>query len=170
MGNRLALNAGREHCLSFLDRGLGMFLFRLEGVNTNSFETDRLASAVVGIAATVAEIINKKVKTASDNPAILMTEQEPMTRPTEYPNRYTTIPPNGRRCEFTGLKHAKLYHILSPGGIARRKVRVANLRTPGATRGQTLFHVGDMLRFLDELADANGRSEGESVLGADPVR
>jgi len=57
------------------------------------------------------------------------------------------------------LGHAKLYHILSAGGIVRRKVRVANLRTPGAARGQTLFHVGDMLRFLDELAESNGWSD-----------
>lgn len=79
--------------------------------------------------------------------------EEPEARATEeYPNRYVTIPPNGRRCEWTGLGHAKLYHILSPTGIARPKVRVANLRTPGTKRGQTLFHVGDMLRFLDELA------------------
>ena len=69
-----------------------------------------------------------------------------------YPNRYTPIPPNGKRCEFTGMKHAKLYDMLSVGGIARNKVRVANLRSPGTNRGQTLFHVGDMLRFLDELA------------------
>jgi hypothetical protein len=70
----------------------------------------------------------------------------------EYPNRYAPIPPNGKRCEFTGLKHSKLYHILCAGGPVRRKVRVANLRSPGANRGQTLFHVGDMLRYLDELA------------------
>jgi len=136
----------------------------MEGVITNSFETERLASAVVGIAATMAEIINKKVKAASDNPTTVMIEQEQMARHVDYPNRYTTVPPNGRRCEFTGLKHAKLYHILGPGGIACRKVRVANLRTPGAARGQTLFHVGDMLRFLDELADSNrNRPIGDSV-------
>lgn len=70
----------------------------------------------------------------------------------DYPNRYAKIPPNGRRCEWTGLGHAKLYQILGTAGMARSKVRVANLRTPGAARGQTLFHVGDMLRFLDELA------------------
>jgi hypothetical protein len=141
-----------------------MLQVKLEGVNTNSSETERLADAVVGIAATMAEIINKKVKAASDNPATVTIEQEPVTRPAEYPNRYATIPPNGRRCEFTGLKHAKLYHILGPGGIACRKVRVANLRTPGAARGQTLFHVGDMLRFLDELADSNrNRPIGDSV-------
>lgn len=70
----------------------------------------------------------------------------------EYPNRYVTIPPNGRRCEVTGLGHAKLYQILGPNGVARPHVRVANLRTPGAARGQTLFHMGDMLRFLDGLA------------------
>ena len=45
-----------------------------------------------------------------------------------------------------------MHQILGPNGIARGKVRVANLRLPGAAHGQTLFHVGDMLRFLDELA------------------
>lgn len=141
-----------------------------EGVNTNSFETNRLASAMVDITATMAEIINKKVKAASDTPAAVTIEPEPMTRPAEYPNRYATIPPNGRRGEFTGLGHAKLYQVLGVDGIVRRQVRVANLRTPGRTRGQTLFHVGDMLRFLDELAAPNGRSESESASGADRVR
>lgn len=90
------------------------------------------------------------------NPATtVMIEQEPMAGPAEYPNRYATIPPNGRRCEFTGLGHAKLYQVLGADGMARRKVRVANLRMPGTTRGQTLFHVGDMLRWLDELAQKN---------------
>jgi hypothetical protein len=67
-----------------------------------------------------------------------------------YPNRYTAVPPNGEICVFTGLKHAKCYQLLN--GIAKGKVRVVNLREPGAARGKTLFHVGDMLRFLDELA------------------
>ena len=40
----------------------------------------------------------------------------------------------------------------SAGGPVRKKVRVANLRTPGTTRGHTLFNVGDMLRYLDEVA------------------
>ena len=70
----------------------------------------------------------------------------------DYPNCYRVIPPNGRRCDFTGLGHAKLYQVLGPNGMARPHVRVVNLRTPGAARGQTLFHVGDMLRFLDGLA------------------
>jgi hypothetical protein len=79
-------------------------------------------------------------------------EEEAATKVADYPNRYVPIPPNGRRCEWTGLGHAKLYHILGATGMARRRVRVANLRAPGTKRGQTLFHVGDMLRFLDELA------------------
>lgn len=79
-------------------------------------------------------------------------EVEEARKVSDYPNRYVPIPPNGRRCEWTGLGHAKLYHILSVTGMARRKVRVANLRAPGTKRGQTLFHVGDMLRFLDEVS------------------
>ena len=80
-----------------------------------------------------------------------------------YPNRYSPIPPNGKRCEFTGLKHAKLYHILSASGPVRRKVRVANLRSPGTSRGQTLFHVGDMLRYLDELAQQRVGSDEQGA-------
>jgi hypothetical protein len=67
-------------------------------------------------------------------------------------DRWSPIPPNGQRCQFTGLKHAKLYHLLASDGVVRKRVRVVNLRTPGAKRGQTLFHVGDMLQFLDGLS------------------
>src|SRR6516165_4855949 len=73
--------------------------------------------------------------------------------------RWSPIPPNGQSCQFTGLKHAKLYHLLGYGGLARKHVRVVNLRTPGANRGQTLFHVGDMLQFLDALS----RKQGSTV-------
>jgi hypothetical protein len=38
-------------------------------------------------------------------------------------------------------------------GIAKGKVRVVHLLQPGPTRGKTLFHVGDMLKFLDGLAE-----------------
>jgi hypothetical protein len=72
----------------------------------------------------------------------------------KYPNRYTSIPTNGDICPVTGLKHAKLYSMLSKGGDAYGKVRVASLREPGKQRGKTVFHVGDMLRFLDEKAKA----------------
>ncbi len=72
-------------------------------------------------------------------------------------DRWSPIPPNGRSCQFTGLKHAKLYQLLSAGGDVRKRVRVVNLRTPGAKRGQTLFHVGDMLQYLDELAREQGQ-------------
>ena len=91
-------------------------------------------------------------KPAGGKACTLVIEEAEQNRQAEYPNCYTLIPPNGRRCDHTGLGHAKLYQILGQNGVARGHVRVANLRTPGATRGQTLFHVGDMLRFLDRLA------------------
>ena len=121
-------------------------------MNEDSSEMKRLADAVASVAATMAKMFNEKLKAATSSGGAVIPDEEPMAKPVEYPNRYTPIPPNGKRCEFTGMKHAKLYHILNVGGIARNKVRVANLRSPGANRGQTLFHVGDMLRFLDELA------------------
>ncbi len=76
-----------------------------------------------------------------------------------YPNRYTAIPVNGEVCAVTGLKHAKLYTLLSRGGAAFGKVRVANLRESGTKRGKTLFHVGDMLRYLDAKATENMMQE-----------
>jgi hypothetical protein len=81
--------------------------------------------------------------------------EEPSAPASAHMDSWSPIVPNGQRCQFTGLKHAKLYQVLGPNGIARQHVRVVNLRTPGATRGQTLFHVGDMLRFLDRLAQAS---------------
>ena len=74
----------------------------------------------------------------------------------EYPNCYAPIPPNGKVCPHTGLRHTHLYTMLAAGGTARPHVRVVNLREPGAKKGKTLFHVGDFLRHLDRLAAQQG--------------
>lgn len=90
---------------------------------------------------------------------LLIDVPEPASKPAEteiYPNRYTAIPPNGRICHHTGLKHAQLYKLLAQNGAARPYVKVANLKVPGASKGKTIFHVGDMLRFLDGLARHQG--------------
>ena len=68
-------------------------------------------------------------------------------------DRFIPIPPNGRVCPISGLKHAALYRLLVHGP-ARRHVRVANLRQPGQVRAQTLFHVGDLIAYLSQLAAA----------------
>ena len=73
-----------------------------------------------------------------------------------YPNSYAPIPANGQSCPHTGLKHAHLYKLLAEKGAAREFVRVVNLRDPKARHGKTLFHVGDILRFLDRLALEQG--------------
>ena len=76
-----------------------------------------------------------------------------------YPDMWTEIPPNGKICAYTGLKHAKLYSLLGKGGIGRPYVRIANLREPGAKQAKTIFHLGDMLRFLDNLAAEQGSGQ-----------
>ena len=89
---------------------------------------------------------------------------EGATSAAEYPNSYAPIPPSGQSCPHTGLKHAHLYKLLGSNGAARKFVRVVNLREPQARHGKTLFHVGDMLRFLDNLALEQGAgSERESL-------
>lgn len=71
-----------------------------------------------------------------------------------YPNAYVALPPNRPHvsCPHTGLRHAHLSKLLKPGGLAAGQVRVVHLREPGARHGKTLFHLGDMLRWLDHLA------------------
>jgi len=80
--------------------------------------------------------------------------EDPLGR--EYPNCYAAIPPNGKVCPHTGLRHTHLYTMLAVGGTARPHVRVVSLREPGARKGKTLFHVGDFLRHLDRLAAQQG--------------
>lgn len=82
----------------------------------------------------------------------------------KYPDRWEVVTPNGRRCPHTGQSHAGLYRLLGPRGLALRYVRVAQLRREGCSRGQLLFHVGDMMRWLDAQAAAR-RAE----MGADDV-
>jgi len=116
-------------------------------------EIQQLADAFAALAGNLAELVRVASRSQEhDLGARTVAPRARTEREGRYPDRYTPIPANGLRCEFTGLRHAKLYHLLSAGGPVRKKVRVANLRTPGAKRGQTLFHVGDMLRYLDELA------------------
>jgi len=78
-------------------------------------------------------------------------------------DRYSPIPPNGKKCEFTGLGHSRLYQLLN--GPAKAFVRVASLREPGAKRGSRLFHVGDLLNYLDRLA---AEQAAESVVPNPP--
>lgn len=82
----------------------------------------------------------------------------------EYPNTYAPIPANGASCIHTGLKHAHMYKLLSDEGGARSFVRVVNLKTPKARHGKTLFNIGDMLRYLDHLAQQQGSGESRHSL------
>ena len=79
----------------------------------------------------------------------------------QYPETWTPIVPNGKRCKVTGLGHSKLYQILGPEGIAKPYVRTASLKPGGAIRGTTIFHVGDMLRWLNKKAaeSAGGQAQ-----------
>jgi hypothetical protein len=78
-----------------------------------------------------------------------------------YPDRYAQFPANGRRCEFSGLGHGRFYQLLD--GPAKDHVRVASLKEPGKKRGTRLFHVGDLLRYLDGLAAAQAADSPNPV-------
>jgi len=87
----------------------------------------------------------------------------------DYPNCYAAIPPNGKVCSHTGLRHTHLYTILAAGGAARPYVRVVNLREPGARKGKTLFHVGDFLRYLDWHAKQQDSGQQRADIQGQPV-
>ncbi len=82
----------------------------------------------------------------------------------DYPNCYASIPSNGKVCSHTGLRHTHLYTMLAAGGAARPYVRVVNLREPGASKGKTIFHVGDFFRYLDWHAQQQGSGEQRSAI------
>jgi hypothetical protein len=90
----------------------------------------------------------------SEPNSINATAGNPSHDASRYPNAYVALPPNRPTvtCPHTGLRHAHLLKLLKPGGLAVGKVRVVYLREPGARHGKTLYHLGDMLRWLDQLA------------------
>lgn len=90
------------------------------------------------------------VKPVAPSPTVHLTEIVP---PDPGQNRFIPIVANGRLCPISGLRHSSLYRLLVHGP-ARHHVRVCNLRQPGRTRAQTLFHVGDLLAFFSRLAEA----------------
>jgi hypothetical protein len=124
-----------------LEPKLQIFMKNLSGTSQNSIQT------------------NQPQSFGSQN------ENGDIFQPRQYPNCYACLPANikGNVCPHTGLRHAHLAKLLKPGGMAAAYVRVVFLREPGARRGKTLFHVGDMLQWLDELAVK--RDSGTSVKG-----
>ena len=88
----------------------------------------------------------------------------------EYPNAYSAIPPNGKSCPHTGLKHSQLYKLLTHQGAARPYVRVASIKDPGASKGKTVFHIGDMFRYLDGIAQQQGTGNRRMPEEDSPMR
>ena len=86
-----------------------------------------------------------------------------------YPNCYAAIPPNGKVCGHTGLKHTHLYAMLRKDGAARPYVRVINLREPGARKGKTIFHVGDFFHYLDWHAKQQGSGQHRLAIANRPA-
>jgi hypothetical protein len=90
--------------------------------------------------------------------------------PQAYPQAYAALPINAKNavCPHTGLRHAHLAKLLKPGGQAAGYVRVVSLKEPGARHGKTLFHVGDMLRWLDYLASVQSEQRANSSANGVP--
>lgn len=67
-------------------------------------------------------------------------------------NRYAPVPANGKLCAVSGFGHARFYQKVI-NGPGRQHVRLVDLRESGESRGTKFYHVGDMLAWMNSLAD-----------------
>jgi hypothetical protein len=81
----------------------------------------------------------------------------------QYPDAYSLMPPGGTACAITGLDCAHLSALLASDARWRTGVRVVEIDAPGHSERKILFHVGDVLRLLDQMAKEQtsvGRAPG----------
>lgn len=72
--------------------------------------------------------------------------------------RYLPVPSGSKRCPVSGFSPATFRREVLDGP-GRDHVRIVSLRKPGKSRGQHLYHAGDLLRWLDRLAEEHARRE-----------
>lgn len=65
------------------------------------------------------------------------------------PARWSRVPPNGMRCEFTGLSHGGVYELLERAG---KQILVAQLRMPDECRATRLVWLPSLHQYLLGLA------------------
>jgi hypothetical protein len=87
------------------------------------------------------------------------TSNPPQDTAIDSSNVWRQIPPNGSRCPITGLTHARFYQLIN--GIAKSHVRTCSLKEPGCTRATRLVHMGDLLQFLNNLAQEQAEKKGD---------
>lgn len=69
------------------------------------------------------------------------------------PDAWTTLPKKGKQCPYTGRSAAWYYrHILK--GEARKHIRCIHEREPKSKRGRWMVHIGDLLAWLNQRANA----------------
>jgi hypothetical protein len=75
---------------------------------------------------------------------------------------WAPFPPNGKRCQHTGLTHGRAYSLFLKGP-ARKFVRSVSLAEPGK-RGTRLFNVADALAYLDRLSREQAAAAGSEAV------
>ena len=73
-------------------------------------------------------------------------------------NRYLPAPKNGAVCPISGFGHSRFYQKVV-NGAGRKHVRIVDLREPGEARGTKFYHVGDLLGWLNSLAEKQAKEE-----------
>jgi hypothetical protein len=79
--------------------------------------------------------------------------------PSRYPNCYAPLPPDGQTCPITGLFSSELIQLCSKN---RNEIRFVRFDVTGASTPKTIFHCGDVLHLLDDIAHTQHTSESPS--------
>ena len=73
------------------------------------------------------------------------------------PDAYTTLPTKGKRCPYTGRSAAWYYRRILKGD-ARKHIRCIHEREPGSSRGTWMVHIGDLLAWLNRVAETQDKN------------
>lgn len=69
------------------------------------------------------------------------------------PDAYLPVPPNDKTCPFSGRGHHWFYKTII-NGPARKHIRLIHDIQPKGKRGTWMYHIGDLIDFLNGLAEA----------------
>jgi len=73
-------------------------------------------------------------------------------------DRYLPAPSGSQRCPVSGFGRSTFYREVIQGA-GRDHVRVFDLRKPGQVRARKYYHAGDLLRWLDCVAEEHTKRE-----------
>ena len=96
---------------------------------------------------------------------VRLNQNQPMdlslsTPPVMSLDRYLPAPKNGQHCPVSGMGHARFYTKVI-NGEGRNHVRIVDMKEPNQSRGTKFYHAGDLLSWLNSIAERPLRTSGD---------